>query len=293
LAQTGTFSKESTLTLMRKKPKSHSMSDFFSFTDVDEESNAGSSSTAVIKSPVNPGIDPLVAEFCESEFYPQSRGFLVQYAAHVVYIARMARSTRRTAAFLSKKFGRKFSRRPVEDILAKVKSGEIVVTAEQLAQVASEHPKAQHLASLYPDILNPTSKIEIEDTEEEEKKAVAKKAAEEKAAREAAEAAAKKEAAQKRSAGRRAKKSAVAKTAEPSPDAPETPQAATGSAAGAGTVLAGPNPPLPRQPSPFARKPDEAKGPRKIISDEEEDEFTRGLQEAQRRLAENRPPTTG
>ena len=140
------------------------MSEFLSFTDVEEAPNADSAATVVIKSPANPGIDPLVAEFCESEFYPQSRGFLVQYAAHVVDIARMTRSTRRTAAFLSKKFGRKFSRRPVEDILAKVQSGEIVVTAEQLAQVANEHPKAQHHATLYPDILNPTSKIEIEGT---------------------------------------------------------------------------------------------------------------------------------
>jgi hypothetical protein len=105
----------------------------------------------------------LVADFCDSEFAPRSRGFLVPYAAHVVYIARMSRSTRLTAAFLSEKFGRKFSRRPVEDILAKVKKGDIVVTAEQLAAVASEHPSAQHHAELYPDILNPTSKMEIED----------------------------------------------------------------------------------------------------------------------------------
>lgn len=105
----------------------------------------------------------LVADFCDSDFAPRSRGFLVPYAAQVVYIARMSRSTRLTAAFLSKKFGRKFSRRPVEDILAKVKKGDIVVTAEQLAEVAREHPSAQHHAELYPDILNPISKMAIED----------------------------------------------------------------------------------------------------------------------------------
>lgn len=120
----------------------------------------------------------LVAEFCDSEFAPRSRGFLVPYAAHVVYIARMCRSTRLTAAFLSKKFDRTFSRRPVEDILAKVKKGEIVVTPEQLAQVAAEHPMAQHYAERLPDMLNPTSKMEIEDapTPAAKKSAATKKA---------------------------------------------------------------------------------------------------------------------
>lgn len=117
----------------------------------------------------------LVADFCDSEFAPKSRGFLVPYAAHVVLIARMSRSTRLTAAFLSEKFGRKFSRRPVEDILAKVKMGDIVVTADQLAEVAAEHPAAQHFASLYPDILNPTSRIEIEDAPAPAKKTAARK----------------------------------------------------------------------------------------------------------------------
>lgn len=100
----------------------------------------------------------LVAEFCDSEFYPQSRGFLIQHAAQVVYIARMCRSTRRTAAFLSQKFGREFSRRPVEDILAKVESGEIVVTTEELEAAANQHPYALQFAKTCPEALNPTGK---------------------------------------------------------------------------------------------------------------------------------------
>jgi hypothetical protein len=106
----------------------------------------------------------LVAEFCESEFAAQSRGFLIQHAAQVVYIAKMARSTRLTAKFLSKKFGREFSRRPIEDILKKVKLKEIVVTPEQLAAVARQHPRAEHFAEMCPEALDPYSKMKIEDT---------------------------------------------------------------------------------------------------------------------------------
>lgn len=103
----------------------------------------------------SPGNQQLVSEFCDSKFAPKSRGLLIPYAAQVVYIARMSRSTRLTAAFFSKKFGRKFSRRPVEDILAKVKTGEIVVTTEQLAAAAEQHPYAREFAATFPKILNP------------------------------------------------------------------------------------------------------------------------------------------
>jgi hypothetical protein len=109
--------------------------------------------------PGEPASPPrLVAEFCESTFYPNSRGLLIPHAAQVVYIARMARSTRRTAAFLSKRFGRKISRRPVEDILAKVESGEIVVTTEELEAAANQHPYAQQFAKTFPEALHPTGR---------------------------------------------------------------------------------------------------------------------------------------
>ncbi len=82
----------------------------------------------------------------------------------------MCRSSRLTAKFLSKALKRDFSRRPVDDLLAKVKSGEIVVTPEQLARAAAQHPKSTHFAELCPDILNTTNHIEMEDVTEPMKK---------------------------------------------------------------------------------------------------------------------------
>jgi hypothetical protein len=123
--------------------------------------------------------ESLVAEFCDSEFAARSRGFLIQHAAQVVYIARMSRSTRLTAAFLSAKFKRKFSRRPVEDILMKVKLKVIRVTEEELAAAAKQHPDAQRFAEMCPEALDPTSKMKIEDapTPAAKKAAANKKAA--------------------------------------------------------------------------------------------------------------------
>ena len=114
--------------------------------------------------PNNPDDENLVAEFCDSEFAAQSRGFLIQRAAQVVYIARMCKSTRLTAAFLSKKYNRKFSRSPVEDILKKVRLKQIVVTPEQLAAAARQHPRSEHFAEMCPEVLDPNSKMEIGDT---------------------------------------------------------------------------------------------------------------------------------
>lgn len=76
----------------------------------------------------------------------------------------MCKSTRLTAAFLSKRFNRKFSRRPVEDILKKVKLNQIVVTPEQLAAAARQHPRSEHFAEMCPEVLDPNSKMEIVDT---------------------------------------------------------------------------------------------------------------------------------
>lgn len=97
----------------------------------------------------------LMAEFLESKFPAKARGFLNPYAAQIVFMVRMTGSSRITADFLSQKFDRKFSRRPVEDILSKVRRGEIVITTEQLAAVAREHPTAQRYAELHPEVLIP------------------------------------------------------------------------------------------------------------------------------------------
>jgi hypothetical protein len=123
--------------------------------------------------------EKLVAEFCDSEFAARSRGFLILHAAQVVYIARMSRSTRLTAAFLSAKFKRKFSRRPIEDILKKVKLKEIVVTPEQLAAAARQHSWAENFAEMCPEALDPNSKMKIEDapTPAARKAAMTKRAA--------------------------------------------------------------------------------------------------------------------
>jgi hypothetical protein len=132
----------------------------------------------IIMEPFNDKQENLVAEFCESEFAALSRGFLIQYAAQVVYITQMSRSTRVTAAFLSAKFKRKFSRRPIDDILKKVKLGKIVVTPEQLSAAARQHPRAEMFAEMCPESLDPTSLIKIEDTSSPPTKQEATKKAE-------------------------------------------------------------------------------------------------------------------
>ena len=124
----------------------------------------------------------LVAEFYESKYANKSRGFLTLYAAHVVFIARMTRSSRLTAEFLSQKFGRKFSRRPVEDILKKVSRGEIVITRDELADVAKEHPTAQRYAELNPEILDPGKPAKKTGAKKAAKKTAAKKTAAKKTA---------------------------------------------------------------------------------------------------------------
>jgi hypothetical protein len=99
----------------------------------------------------------LMAEFLESKFAVKTRGFLNPYAAHVVFMTRMTGSSRTTAAFFAEKLQRKISRRPVEDVLNKVRRGEIVITSDQLAAVAREHPTARRYAELNPEILDPTA----------------------------------------------------------------------------------------------------------------------------------------
>lgn len=97
----------------------------------------------------------LMAEFCETQYPARARGFLTPYAAHVVFMTRMTGSSRLTATFFAQKLGRSISRRPVEDIINKVRRGEVVITSDQLAAIAREHPTAQRYAEHHPEILDP------------------------------------------------------------------------------------------------------------------------------------------
>jgi len=118
----------------------------------------------------------MMAKFCE-KFVNRSRGFLIPHAAYVVMIARVSRSTRLTAEFLSEEFGRKISRRPVADILASVKRGDIVVTAEDLAMIAKEHPYSEKFVQMFPTLTDPRNTKVIVDEPEGKRTAAAKKTA--------------------------------------------------------------------------------------------------------------------
>jgi hypothetical protein len=101
-------------------------------------------------------------------------------------MTRMTGSSRLTAEFLSQKFGRKFSRRPVEDIINKVRRGEIVITSDQLAAIAREHPMAQRYAEHHPEILDPAMAVVNPAKKLIWKKAPAEKVATRKVARKSA-----------------------------------------------------------------------------------------------------------
>lgn len=137
----------------------------------------------------------LIAEFYESNYATKSRGFLTLYAAHIVFMTRMTGSSRLTAEFLSQKFGRRISRRPVESIINKVRRGEIVITSDELAEIAREHPTAQRFAEHHPEILDPALAVgnPVKKTAVKKRaRKTAKKAARKSAARKVAKKAAKK-----------------------------------------------------------------------------------------------------
>lgn len=98
---------------------------------------------------------PYLAEFCE-DFAPQARGFLVPHAAEVILMTRIG-SIRLATQYFSKKFNRKFSTKPINDIIAKVKRGEIVVTEEEIAATAKCVPLAAQFVEKCPWMLNPRS----------------------------------------------------------------------------------------------------------------------------------------
>jgi hypothetical protein len=117
---------------------------------------------------------PYLAEFCE-DFAPQARGFLVPHAAEVILMTRIG-SIRLATQYFTKKFGRKFSTKPINDIIAKVKRGEIVVTEEEIAAKAKCVPLAAQFVEKCPWMLNPrSSKTLTEEPTPTEKKRAAKK----------------------------------------------------------------------------------------------------------------------
>ena len=103
---------------------------------------------------------PYLAEFCE-DFAPQSRGFLVPHAAEVILMTRIG-SIRLATQYFSKKFNRKFSTKPINDIIAKVRRGEIVVTEEEIAAKAKCVPLAAQFVEKCPWMLNPKSSKSLE-----------------------------------------------------------------------------------------------------------------------------------
>lgn len=100
----------------------------------------------------------LLSQYCEQ--YAGGRGLLIPYAAEVVLIARMD-GVRQCAEFFGHILKRKISRKPVTDILDKVRRGEIHVTREQLMAVASSHPRAARFLEVCPWAAEPSGEKTI------------------------------------------------------------------------------------------------------------------------------------
>ncbi|NBZ94836.1 MAG: hypothetical protein EBR40_00105 [Proteobacteria bacterium] len=84
--------------------------------------------------------DISVEEFFET-YGVRGKGVLLPFAAQVYVIARYG-GIRAATDYFSKKLGRKLSKRPIEDILNKIKRGEIVLTEAEIREEASKHPFA-------------------------------------------------------------------------------------------------------------------------------------------------------
>lgn len=95
----------------------------------------------------------LLPDFC-NQYGGKCRGVLVPYAAEVVLIVQMG-GLRLAAEYFSKKFGRGFSTKPFRDLLAKVQTGAIPVTEEEMLETAKLHPLAERFLAKNPEAINP------------------------------------------------------------------------------------------------------------------------------------------
>jgi hypothetical protein len=97
-----------------------------------------------------------VPTFCEA-YSADLRGTLVPYAPEVYLLAKIGGS-RRVAAHFSKMLGKKISRKPVLTVLAKIQSGELKVSREEIIEAAAKHPIAQRFLARAPWLADPSSK---------------------------------------------------------------------------------------------------------------------------------------
>ncbi len=94
--------------------------------------------------------------FCDN-YKSELRGTLLPFAAEVYLLSKIG-GTRRTAEHFSRLLGRKLSRKPVINILSKIRRGEINVTQEDVLRAANKHPISARFVRTAPWLTDPKSK---------------------------------------------------------------------------------------------------------------------------------------
>jgi len=94
-----------------------------------------------------------IPEFCERQG-SKSRLALIPYAADILLMVRME-GYRATAQFFSQKMGKKFSTTPIVDIVKKIEAGVLVVTREQIIEIAQSHPRSAKFLQTCPEAADP------------------------------------------------------------------------------------------------------------------------------------------
>ena len=101
---------------------------------------------------INDGKLPM-PEFVAEVSASAPRGALIGYAAKICIMYAYAGAPA-TAKFVNKKFGSKYSTRPIIDLVDAVAAGEVIVTNREIWKVAKEDPATEALIERFRDALS-------------------------------------------------------------------------------------------------------------------------------------------
>lgn len=99
--------------------------------------------------------EKIIFDYCENHGL-KTRGVLIAFAP-AVYILYRLDGIRGCAEHFSKALSTTITRRQVEGVLLKIRSGSIKVTPDELLAAAKAHPRAHAYFQNFPDALNPVS----------------------------------------------------------------------------------------------------------------------------------------
>lgn len=108
---------------------------------------------------LDPDAEPL-PDFLD-HFGGKCRGILIPYAAQVYLIVQIG-SLNLAAEYFSARFGRKFSTRPIRDVLEKIERGIIPLSREEILEAAELHPAAKRFLGKAPWAIDPKKAARID-----------------------------------------------------------------------------------------------------------------------------------